>query len=349
MSDKQQENSYEAAGVSIDRGNEFVSRIKPLAETTRRPEVLAGLGGFGSLFDLSGANYRQPVLVAGADGVGTKLKLAARLGRHEEVGTDLVAMCVNDVLAQGAEPLFFLDYFASSRLETETAHAVVKGIAHGCRQAGCALVGGETAELPGMYQNNEYDLAGFCVGIVEKDELVTGCQIEQGDVLLALPASGPHANGFSLIRKILADTGASLTDKLDNQTLADLLLQPTRIYKDILFTLLPDIRPKGIAHITGGGLTGNLPRIMPAGLRTEVDRDSWRWPSIFHWLMQAGKVSTEEMYRTFNCGVGMVLALDEAAAAQALRRLREVGEPVWRIGTVHAARARNTHTARSAS
>ena len=328
---------YKAAGVNIDLGNEFVSRIKPLAETTRRPEMLAGLGGFGGLFDLSGFNYRQPALVAGTDGVGTKLKLAAPLGRHEGAGTDLVAMCVNDVLAQGAEPLFFLDYYASAKLEIETAQEVVKGIARGCRQAGCALLGGETAELPGMYRDGDYDLAGFCVGIVEKDELITGQGIARGDALVALPSSGPHANGFSLIRKILADTGASLTDEVDGRPLADLLLEPTRIYKDILFALLPEIRPKGIAHITGGGLTDNLPRVMPEGLRAELDPDSWQWPAIFRWLMQAGNVNMAEMRRTFNCGVGMVLVMDGEQAEQALRLLRENGEPAWRIGEVRAA------------
>ena len=247
---------YEAAGVSIDRGNELVANIKSLVRTTHRPEVLAELGGFGALFDLSATKYRQPVLVSGTDGVGTKIKLAIVLGRHDSIGIDLVAMCVNDILAQGAEPLFFLDYFACSKLDVATATDVVKGIARGCELSGCALIGGETAEMPGMYQPGEYDLAGFCVGVMEKDEIITGKHVNQEDILIALPSSGPHANGFSLIRKILADSGIALADKLDGIPFSELLLEPTRIYKEIIFALLPEINLKAIAHYNGRRIDG---------------------------------------------------------------------------------------------
>ena len=325
---------YEAAGVSIDRGNELVANIKSLARATHRPGVLAELGGFGALFDLSATNYRRPVLVSGADGVGTKIKLAIELGRHDTIGIDLVAMCVNDILVQGAEPLFFLDYFACSRLDVATATDVVKGIARGCQLSGCALIGGETAEMPGMYQPGEYDLAGFCVGVAEKDEIITGKEVTQGDILIALPSSGPHANGFSLIRKILADSGTSLTDKLDGIPFSELLLEPTRIYKNVISALLPEVNLKAIAHITGGGLTENIPRVIPEHVRAEIDRDSWRWPDIFHWLQKTGKVEAKEMYRTFNCGIGMVLVVGPGEAEKTLGLLRATGEPAWRLGTI---------------
>ena len=317
---------YEAAGVSIDRGNELVARIKPLARATQRPEALGELGGFGALFDLSATKYRQPVLVSGTDGVGTKIKLAIELDRHDTIGTDLVAMCVNDILVQGAEPLFFLDYFACSRLDVATAADVVKGIARGCELSGCALAGGETAEMPGMYQAGDYDLAGFCVGVVEKDEIISGKDVAPGDALLALPSSGPHANGYSLIRKILADSGTSLTDELDGAPFSDLLLEPTRIYKDAIFALLPEVTLKAAAHITGGGLTENIPRVIPAGTCAEIDLGSWRWPGIFHWLQETGNVETKEMYRTFNCGIGMVLAVSPEQEEKAFRLLRASGE-----------------------
>ena len=325
---------YEAAGVSIDRGNELVANIKSLVRTTHRPEVLAELGGFGALFDLSATKYRQPVLVSGTDGVGTKIKLAIELGRHDSIGIDLVAMCVNDILAQGAEPLFFLDYFACSKLDVATATDVVKGIARGCELSGCALIGGETAEMPGMYQPGEYDLAGFCVGVMEKDEVITGKHVKQEDILIALPSSGPHANGFSLIRKILTDSGTVLADKLDGIPFSELLLEPTRIYKEIIFALLPEITLKAIAHITGGGLTENIPRVIPENMCAEINRDSWRWPAVFHWLQETGKVNSAEMYRTFNCGIGMVLVVGPDEAEKTLGLLRAAGESAWRLGTV---------------
>ena len=325
---------YEAAGVSIDRGNELVANIKSLVRTTHRPEVLAELGGFGALFDLSATKYRQPVLVSGTDGVGTKIKLAIELGRHDSIGIDLVAMCVNDILAQGAEPLFFLDYFACSKLDVATATDVVKGIARGCELSGCALIGGETAEMPGMYRPGEYDLAGFCVGVMEKDEVITGKHVKQEDILIALPSSGPHANGFSLIRKILTDSGTALADKLDGIPFSELLLEPTRIYKEIIFALLPEITLKAIAHITGGGLTENIPRVIPENMCAEINRDSWRWPAVFHWLQETGKVNSAEMYRTFNCGIGMVLVVGPDEAEKTLGLLRAAGESAWRLGTV---------------
>ena len=325
---------YEAAGVSIDRGNELVANIKSLVRTTHRPEVLAELGGFGALFDLSATKYRQPVLVSGTDGVGTKIKLAIELGRHDSIGIDLVAMCVNDILAQGAEPLFFLDYFACSKLDVATATDVVKGIARGCELSGCALIGGETAEMPGMYQPGEYDLAGFCVGVMEKDEIITGKHVKQEDILIALPSSGPHANGFSLIRKILTDSGTALADKLDGIPFSELLLEPTRIYKEIIFALLPEITLKAIAHITGGGLTENIPRVIPENMCAEINRDSWRWPAVFHWLQETGKVNSAEMYRTFNCGIGMALVVGPDEAEKTLGLLRAAGESAWRLGRV---------------
>ena len=325
---------YEAAGVSIDRGNELVASIKPLVRATQRPGVLGELGGFGALFDLSATKYRQPVLVSGADGVGTKIKLAIELDRHDTIGIDLVAMCVNDILVQGAEPLFFLDYFACSRLDVTTATDVVKGIARGCELSGCALAGGETAEMPGMYRPGEYDLAGFCVGAVEKQEIITGEHVREGDTLIALPSSGPHANGFSLIRKILADSGTSLTDELDGAPFSDLLLEPTRIYKDAIFALLPEVTLKAAAHITGGGLTENIPRVIPADTCAEIDLGSWRWPGIFHWLQETGNIETKEMYRTFNCGVGMVLVVSPDEEEKALGLLRASGEQAWRLGTI---------------
>ena len=325
---------YETAGVSIDRGNELVANIKSVVRDTYRPEVLAELGGFGGLFDLSATKYRQPVLVSGADGAGTKIKLAIELGRHDTIGIDLVAMCVNDILVQGAEPLFFLDYFACSRLDVATATDVVKGIARGCQLSGCALIGGETAEMPGMYQPGEYDLAGFCVGVAEKDEIITGEEVTRGDILIALPSSGPHANGFSLIRKILADSGTSLTDELEGIPFSELLLEPTRIYRDTVSVLLPEVTLKAIAHITGGGLTENIPRVIPGHVYAEINLDSWRWPAIFHWLQETGRVKTAEMYRTFNCGIGMVLAVSPDEEEKTLSILRAAGEAAWRLGTI---------------
>ncbi|MCY4362616.1 MAG: phosphoribosylformylglycinamidine cyclo-ligase [Gammaproteobacteria bacterium] len=325
---------YESAGVSIDRGNELVADIKSVVRDTYRPEVLAELGGFGGLFDLSATKYRRPVLVSGTDGAGTKIKLAIQLGRHDTIGIDLVAMCVNDILVQGAEPLFFLDYFACSRLDVATATDVVKGIARGCELSGCALIGGETAEMPGMYQPGDYDLAGFCVGVVEKDEIITGANVTHGDILVALPSSGPHANGFSLIRKILADSETPLTDTLEGVPFSELLLEPTRIYHEAVSALLPQVNLKAIAHITGGGLTENIPRVLPGDVHAEIDRDSWRWPALFRWLQETGNVKTTEMYRTFNCGVGMVLVVDPDEEEKTLGILRATGEAAWRLGTI---------------
>ncbi len=325
---------YEAAGVSIDRGNELVAGIKPLARATQRPGVLGEPGGFGALFDLSATGYREPVLVSGTDGVGTKIKLAIELGRHDTIGIDLVAMCVNDILALGAEPLFFLDYFACSRLDVATATDVVKGIARGCELSGCALIGGETAEMPGMYRPGDYDLAGFCVGVAEKDEIISGKDVAPGDALIALPSSGPHANGFSLVRKILADSGTALTDRLDGIPFSDLLLEPTRIYRETVFTLLPEVNLKALAHITGGGLTENVPRVLPERVCAEINLGSWQWPGIFHWLQETGNVETKEMYRTFNCGIGMVLVVSLDEAEKTLGLLQAAGEPAWRLGAI---------------
>jgi phosphoribosylformylglycinamidine cyclo-ligase len=313
--------SYKGAGVDICAGNALVERIKPVAARTRIPGVLAGLGGFGSLFELPVGRFRKPVLVAGTDGVGTKLKLAIESGRHQGVGIDLVAMCVNDIVVQGAEPLFFLDYYATGKLEVDTAAAVVEGIGRGCELAGCALVGGETAEMPGMYPVGEYDLAGFCVGVVEKDEILDGSKVQVGDVIIGLPSSGPHANGYSLIRKVLEHAGASLHDNLEGRPLGNWLLEPTRIYVKPLLALLRAVRVHAMAHITGGGITENLPRVLNPGCCARIDLDAWALPTVFQWLKLEGCVGEAEMLRTFNCGMGMVVILaaeDEAAAVAAL-------------------------------
>jgi phosphoribosylformylglycinamidine cyclo-ligase len=330
--------SYRDAGVDIDAGDSLVERIKPHARRTLRPEVLAGIGGFGALMELP-ARYRQPVLVSGTDGVGTKLKLAFHLNRHDSIGIDLVAMSVNDILVQGAEPLFFLDYYACGRLDVDVAEQVVAGIARGCELAGCALIGGETAEMPGMYPIGEYDLAGFAVGVAEKDRLITGADIRAGDVLLGLASSGPHSNGYSLIRKIVEVTQADLAAPFYGRSLGETLLEPTRIYVKPLLALMQALTVKGLAHITGGGLTGNIPRILPQGLTARLDARSWTWPPVFQWLQQAGGVTTEEMQRTFNCGIGMVVVVDRADAEAAARLLTEQGETVYRLGYVEAAQA----------
>jgi len=326
--------SYRDAGVDIDAGNMLVERIKPLAATTFRPEVITGLGGFGALFELPLGRYHRPVLVSGTDGVGTKLKLALELNRHDTLGIDLVAMCVNDILVAGAEPLFFLDYYATGRLDLEAATSVVAGIARGCKLAGCALCGGETAEMPGMYAHGDYDLAGFCVGIVEKDQLLTPERVRPGDALIALASSGPHANGYSLIRKIIAISGANLAAPLGDSTLGELLLTPTRIYAESLFTLLKEIPVHGMAHITGGGLRENLPRVLPQGTRVHIDLASWRRPAIFDWLQSQGAVTTPEMLRTFNCGVGMVVCIPAADTRRACDLLTRTGEQAWPIGRI---------------
>ncbi len=325
---------YEAAGVSISRGNELVRRIKGMVSTTNRPGVMGNIGGFGALFDLSTVNCNNPVLVAGTDGVGTKLKLAIETGRHDTIGIDLVAMCVNDLLVQGAEPLFFLDYYASGKLDVDVAESVIKGIVTGCRMAGCALVGGETAEMPGMYQADDYDLAGFCVGIVDKEKIIDGTSIMAGDTAICLASSGAHSNGYSLIRKILSTTSASPEVMLDDRRLIDVFLEPTRIYVKPVRELFGHIPVKGIAHITGGGLTENIPRILPDAVQININTDSWQWPALFRWLQQRGNIDTPEMYTTFNCGVGLVLVVDSKNARTAIDLLNAQGETAWELGTI---------------
>ena len=322
--------TYKDAGVDIDAGNALVERIKPLVAATRRPEVLAGLGGFGGLFALR-PDYREPVLVSGTDGVGTKLKLAQALGKHDSIGIDLVAMCVNDVLVQGAEPLFFLDYFACGQLDVEVASAVVQGIAEGCRQAGAALVGGETAEMPDMYPAGEYDLAGFTVGVVEKHALLDGSTIAEGDAAIALASSGPHSNGYSLIRRVLEREPSA---RIDGKPAAEVLLEPTRIYVKSVLELLRHVSVRGIAHITGGGLTENIPRILPDGLDAALDTSSWSRGPVFDWLASVGNIDDAEMRRTFNCGVGMVLIVQSTECDEALERLEAAGERAWQIGQI---------------
>lgn len=329
--DEQTGMTYSCAGVDIDAGNELVKRIRPAVESTRRPEVLGGLGGFGGLIEMP-RGYRRPVLVAGTDGVGTKLRLALETGKHEGIGTDLVAMCANDVVVQGAEPLFFLDYYATGKLDIDIAQAVIQGIANGCREAGAALLGGETAEMPGIYSGEDYDLAGFCVGVVERDGLIEGTTITPGDILLALPCSGPHANGYSLIRRILASRPHAEEERIAGEPLLDLLLEPTQIYVSTIIDLLSKVPVKGLAHITGGGLPDNLPRMLPAGCSAQLD--SWQWPEIFQWLAQAGNVATAEMLRTFNCGVGFVICIKPEDRDSALGHLNDKAQHAWQLGVV---------------
>jgi len=327
--------SYRDAGVDIDAGNRLVDRIKPHVRRTLRPGVLGDLGGFGALFELPLDRYRQPVLVSGTDGVGTKLKLALALNRYDTIGIDLVAMCVNDVLVVGAEPLFFLDYYATGRLNVDVAANVIKGIADGCEQAGAALVGGETAEMPGLYSEDDYDLAGFCVGVVEKTRIIDRHRVKAGNILLGLASSGPHSNGYSLIRKILAVSGSKLDQPLiEGRTLGEALLMPTRIYVKPVLKLLETLEVKAIAHITGGGLTENLPRVLPVGVKARIDTQSWLRPAIFQWLQQQGGVIEAEMWRTFNCGVGMMVCVAAEDADQALTVLNEAGETAWAIGEI---------------
>jgi phosphoribosylformylglycinamidine cyclo-ligase len=327
--------SYKDAGVDIDAGDALVERIKPLAKRTMRPEVLAGIGGFGALIEIS-KKFREPVLVSGTDGVGTKLKLAFELNRHDTVGIDLVAMSVNDILVQGAEPLFFLDYFATGRLSLDTAEAVIAGIATGCEQAGCALIGGETAEMPGMYAEGEYDLAGFAVGVVEKSKVIGGQSIVPGDVVLGLASSGAHSNGYSLIRKLIDVSGIGLKSDFHGRPFADAVMAPTRIYVKPLLALIESLAVKGMAHITGGGITGNLPRCLPEAVAARVDQKSWTRPPLFDWLQQAGNVAPDEMLRTFNCGIGMCVVVAAADAAAAMAQLQASGETVWQIGEIVA-------------
>ncbi|QPI31215.1 phosphoribosylformylglycinamidine cyclo-ligase [Serratia sp. CMO1] len=328
--------SYKDAGVDIDAGNALVDRIKGVVKQTRRPEVMGGLGGFGALGALP-QKYREPVLVSGTDGVGTKLRLAMDLKRHDTIGIDLVAMCVNDLVVQGAEPLFFLDYYATGKLDVDTAASVITGIAEGCKQSGCALVGGETAEMPGMYHGEDYDVAGFCVGVVEKSEIIDGSKVQSGDALIALGASGPHSNGYSLVRKILEVSNTDPTaTQLEGKPLADHLLAPTKIYVKSVLELIEKVDVHAIAHLTGGGFWENIPRVLPEGMQAVIDEASWQWPAVFTWLQQAGNVSRHEMYRTFNCGVGMVIALPEAEVEAAIALLTAAGEKAWKIGKLTA-------------
>jgi phosphoribosylformylglycinamidine cyclo-ligase len=326
--------TYRDAGVDIDAGDELVERIKPAVKRSMRPEVLGGLGGFGALVEVPLHRYRQPVMVSGTDGVGTKLRLAIETGRHDTIGIDLVAMCVNDVVVQGAEPIFFLDYYATGRLQVAVAERVIKGIVEGCLQAGCALVGGETAEMPGMYEGDDYDLAGFCVGLVEKDRIIDGSRTRAGDVILGLASSGPHSNGYSLVRRLLAASGATPATMLDGQSLYDLLLQPTRIYVKSVLALLAEVPVHGIAHITGGGPSGNIPRTLPEGLEAVIDERRWPRPPVFDWLQRAGNIEREEMHRTFNCGLGMTITVPAAEADRALAILRRCGEQASVVGEV---------------
>ena len=326
--------SYADAGVSIDRGNTLVDRIKNRVRDTNRAGVMGGLGGFGALFDMSALKYREPVLVSGTDGVGTKIKLAIDTNRHDTIGIDLVAMCVNDLLVQGAEPLFFLDYFACSSLDVDVAEQVITGIAKGCELAGCALVGGETAEMPGMYQEDEYDLAGFCVGAVEKSEIIDGTAVASGDVVLALGSSGIHSNGYSLVRHLIDLSETDLNESFQDKKLIDVLLEPTRIYIRSVHRLLEQYKVKAISHITGGGLLENIPRVIPEKFCTLVDQSSWQLPEIFKWLQKTGNIEDMEMYRTFNCGIGLVLVLDKQNIDGALQLLQESGEQAWVLGEI---------------
>ena len=323
--------TYKDAGVDIEAGSEFVDRIKPLVKRTQRPEVLAGLGGFGGLFALAPDKYREPVLVSGTDGVGTKLIVARELRKHDTIGIDLVAMCVNDVLVQGAEPLFFLDYFACGRLDVDMATAVVAGIAEGCHQAGAALIGGETAEMPDMYSDGEYDLAGFCVAAVERSEMIDGSTISVGDALIGIASSGPHSNGYSLIRKVLEVAGDT---NIDGRAAKEALLEPTRIYVKSVLALLKQVTIKGMSHITGGGISENLPRVLPENVHAVVNTSSWQPGPVFDWLAEHGNITKVEMRRTFNCGVGMILAVSEVDIETALATLAGLGENAWQIGHV---------------
>jgi len=325
--------SYRDAGVDIDAGDALVENIKPLARRTMRPEVMGGIGGFGALFEIS-KKYREPVLVSGTDGVGTKLKLAFEMNKHDTVGIDLVAMSVNDILVQGAEPLFFLDYFACGKLDVATATDVVKGIAQGCEFAGCALIGGETAEMPGMYPPGEYDLAGFAVGAVEKSQIINGKTIQPGDAVLGLASSGAHSNGYSLIRKVLQVSGADLNASFHGRTLGETIIEPTRIYVKPLLALMQALPVKGMAHITGGGLLENIPRILQPELTAKLDASSWPLPPLFQWLQEMGNIAPRELHRTFNCGIGMAVVVAASDAERAMQLLTAAGETVYRIGQI---------------
>ncbi len=319
--------TYQDSGVDITKGNELIEQIKPIAKSTQRKGVLAGLGGFGAMFELPIEQYKNPVLISGTDGVGTKLKVAELLNKHDTIGIDLVAMCVNDLIVQGAEPLFFLDYYATGKLNTELATSVISGIGEGCKQSGCALIGGETAEMPGMYAGEDYDLAGFCVGIAEKSEVIDGTKVSNGDHIIALASSGPHSNGYSLIRKVIEKSNPS-----DEQLQA--LIEPTRIYVKSVLSLLKNHTVHAISHITGGGLLENIPRVLPNNLAAKLNKDSWQMPQIFQWLQQQGNIETNEMHRVFNCGVGMVIVLPSSQSKKAIEHLNQTGEHAWLIGEI---------------
>ena len=329
--------SYKDAGVDINAGNALVELIKPEVKRTTRTEVIGGLGGFGALCAIP-SKYKEPILVSGTDGVGTKLRLAIDLKKHDTIGIDLVAMCVNDLVVQGAEPLFFLDYYATGKLDVDVATDVVKGIADGCVQSGCALVGGETAEMPGMYHVGDYDLAGFCVGVVEKSEIIDGSRVKNGDALIALGSSGPHSNGYSLVRKVIDVAGVNpATELLDNKPLSEHILAPTKIYVKSVLALIKQADVHAIAHLTGGGFWENIPRVLPKNTKAVIDEKSWKWPSVFNWLQEKGNIDTYEMYRTFNCGVGMVIALPQEQVETALAILKQAGENAWLIGHIEHA------------
>lgn len=319
--------TYKDSGVDITKGNQLIEKIKPIAKSTIRPGVLAGLGGFGAMFEIPLDKYKNPVLISGTDGVGTKLKVAEVLKKHDTIGIDLVAMCVNDLIVQGAEPLFFLDYFATGSLNPEIATSVIEGIGEGCRQSGCALIGGETAEMPGMYSGEDYDLAGFCVGIVEKDRIIDGTKVSEGDHIVALGSSGPHSNGYSLIRKVI-EKSAPTPDQLN------LLIEPTRIYVRSILSLLNTLPVHAISHITGGGLLENIPRVMPSHLSAKLDSTSWTQPEIFQWIQDQGNIDSAEMYRVLNCGVGMVVVISKDSSNEAINHLNACGEKAWLIGEV---------------
>ena len=327
--------TYRDAGVDIEAGDALVDQIKPFAKRTMRPEVMSAIGGFGSMFSMP-TKFKEPVLVSGTDGVGTKLKLAFELNQHDTVGIDLVAMSVNDILVQGAEPLFFLDYFACGKLEVGTAATVIKGIAAGCEESGCALVGGETAEMPGMYPAGEYDLAGFVVGCVDKANIIDGSTIAEGDVVLGLASSGAHSNGYSLIRKLIEKSGVDMESDFHGRKFKDVVMTPTKLYVKSILGLLETVKVKGMAHITGGGITENVPRVLPGGLTAEISANSWALPPLFNWLQAQGNIADKEMYKTFNCGIGMVVIVAQADAAEAKKALEAKGETVYQIGQIRA-------------
>ena len=333
MSEQKQSLSYKDAGVDIDAGNALVEKIKGAVKRTTRPEVMGGIGGFGAICQIP-TGYKEPVLISGTDGVGTKLRLAIDLKKHDTVGIDLVAMCVNDLLVLGAEPLYFLDYYATDKLDVDVASDVVSGIAEGCIQSGCALVGGETAEMPGMYHKGDYDIAGFCTGVAEKSALIDGSKVAAGDQLIALGSSGPHSNGFSLIRKVLEVNNTDTSELLNDKAISEHLLEPTKIYVKSVLALLKDVEAHALSHITGGGFWENIPRVLPETAQAVINGESWQWPEIFNWLKTNGNITEHEMYRTFNCGVGMIIVVPEDKVAQSIDILTAHGEKAWHIGAI---------------